>query len=377
MIEQTGQIIMTGISGTKLQEKEAQFIEQENVGGVILFSRNYENPTQLCGLVNSIQDLRQFAPLFIAVDHEGGRVIRFKTGFTQFPAMGEISKKISPRECFDIYQVMARQLLSCGVNLNFAPVGDILTNPENKVIGDRSFGTTSEEVCHFIAAAIRGLQSNGVMACVKHFPGHGDTVADSHEELPVVKATMNELRSREFWPFIKASKSRVEFIMMAHLLVDCIDSKLPTSLSPNAYNIIRRDLRCRQLIITDSMNMKAITANYGIEEAAVMAVSAGADILLYENTVDALKALTSIREGIKSRRLRKSDIDEKCRHIAEVKKRYLSNYMAVPVTRISKPFNPADGQGLLAFLTKIIENSANSAPTVTDSGDKSPGSTET
>src|SRR5690606_20050759 len=191
---------------------------------------NFEDPAQLAELVNSIQKHRDEYPLFISVDQEGGRVVRFKNHFTQFPSMMEVANFNSPKLVYEVHEVLAKELSACGVNLIYSPSCDILTNPENKVIGDRAYGTDAETVEKFISAAIRGLQTNGILACAKHFPGHGDTTKDSHFDLPLVKKSLEELKGQEVLPFIKASKSRVEFMMMAHLMVDCLDDKLPTSL---------------------------------------------------------------------------------------------------------------------------------------------------
>ena len=180
-----GQLIMMGISGLSLTPEEKSFIETEKIGGVILFDYNFQDPAQLAELVNSIQKIRDEYPLFIAVDQEGGRVQRFKKHFTQFPSMFEISSHQSPKLVFEVHQVMARELSACGINLSLSPCCDILTNPSNKVIGDRSFGTTAEDVEKYISAAIRGLQTTGLLSCAKHFPGHGDTTKDSHVDFAV------------------------------------------------------------------------------------------------------------------------------------------------------------------------------------------------
>ena len=145
-----GPLIITGIKGTTLTDDEKSFIEKEKVGGVILFTRNYESPAQLAMLVNSIQVLRDEYPLFISVDHEGGRVMRFKNHFTQFPPMLEVTKKKSPKLCFEVFNIMSAELSACGVNLSYAPVCDLFTNPKNTVIGDRSFGSNPEEVSKFV-----------------------------------------------------------------------------------------------------------------------------------------------------------------------------------------------------------------------------------
>jgi beta-N-acetylhexosaminidase len=353
-----GQLIMTGIKGLSLSEEERQFLEKENIGGVILFSHNFEDPAQLCELVNSIQKTRDEYPLFISVDQEGGRVIRFKKHFTQFPAMLEIAKLDSPKLVFEAHQVMAKELSACGVNLSFSPCCDILTNPENKVIGDRAFGTTAEEVEKFTSAAIRGLQTNGVMACAKHFPGHGGTTKDSHFDLPLVKTTLEDLKNREFLPFIKASKSRVEFMMMAHLMVDSIDDKLPTSLSPKAYELLRSEAKFSKIIITDDMEMKAIADRFSIEESSVMALEAGADIILFRFSEDARKALDAIREAVKKRQISKEVLEEKISRIEKTKKNNLSDYKPIYIPEISEVFHSKESLEVIEQYHLLKEKSS-------------------
>src|SRR3989339_735804 len=161
----SGQLIFTGISDKVLTSVEKKFIEEQNIGGVILFTKNYESPAQLAELVNSIQQLRQNFPLFIATDHEGGRVIRFKKHFTQFPPMQDIAMLDSPKICFEVHQIMAQELAACGINVNLTPCCDVLTNPANKAIGDRAFSDRPDVVEKFVSSAIRGLQTNNILAC--------------------------------------------------------------------------------------------------------------------------------------------------------------------------------------------------------------------
>ena len=245
-----GQLFITGISGLSLSDSEREFIQSENIGGVNLFANNFSDPGQLAELNNDIQTLRDEYPLFIAVDHEGGRVQRFKKGFTHFPSMLDLSKIDSPKMIFQAHLIMAEELKACGVNMNYSPVCDILTNEKNKVIGDRAFGETAEDVEKNISAAIRGLQTGGVLSCAKHFPGHGNTLKDSHFYLPLIKKTLSEIEETELIPFVKASKSRVEFIMMAHLQVDALDEDQPTTLSPRAYKYLREKLKYQKIIIS-------------------------------------------------------------------------------------------------------------------------------
>lgn len=354
-----GQLIMTGISGIHLSDEERSFLEDENIGGVLLFAHNYENPAQLAELVNNIQQTRKEYPLFIAVDNEGGRVFRFKSGFTQFPSMYDVGLTDSPKLCFHIAKIMAEELNVCGVNFNFAPVCDVWTNEKNKVIGDRAFGNDEETVSKFVSSIIRGLQKNGVLSCAKHFPGHGCTKKDSHYDLPIVKRTRKELEDLEFKPFIKAIKSRVEAVMMAHLIVDAIDPELPTSLSPSAYKILRDEFRHTKLILTDDMEMQAITDNYGVGDAAVMAINAGADIVEYRSMEKAREALEALKkakqETKKEKRLIQTRVKDSLERVKSVKKEYLSEYKPIYIPEIAKKMNTAASRALMKEIVDKID----------------------
>lgn len=347
-----GQLFITGISGKVLTDEETKFLKDENIGGVILFSHNFESIAQLAELINSIQNLRSHYPLFIAVDHEGGRVIRFKEYFTQFPAMLNISKTESPKLCFEVHDIMAKELKSCGINLNLSPVCDISTNPNNKVIGDRAFGTEAEKVALFISSAIRGLQTNEVMSCAKHFPGHGNTSKDSHFDLPIIKKSVEELRSEELIPFVKAVKSRVEMVMMGHLQVDSIDTELPCTLSQRAYDFLRAELKFKKVIITDDMEMKAITDRFSTSEASVMALNAGADILEYKTFEKCKEAYLAVKEAYKKKQISKESVEEKVDRIFNLKKEYLKDYKPIYVPDVAKSFNSSEAQDILSQLVE-------------------------
>ncbi|MBL6988633.1 MAG: beta-N-acetylhexosaminidase [Bacteriovoracaceae bacterium] len=350
-----GQLIITGIKGIALGPQERAFLEEEDVGGVILFSHNFETPAQLAELVNNIQQTRKEYPLFISVDHEGGRVIRFKKYFSQFPAMEDLAKLDSPKICFHVHKIMATELSVCGINVSYSPCCDILTNKNNKVIGNRSFGDEPEEVSKFISAAIRGLQTNNVLACSKHFPGHGSTTKDSHYELPIVKTSLDDLKSKEFIPFSRAVRSRVEFMMVAHLLVDAIDPQLPCSLSPKLYQLLRSDLKFKKIIITDDMQMKAIADRYSAEEAAVLALNAGADVLLYRDSEVAKQAIAGIKDAMKTKVIKNDAFNEKIERILDCKRRNLSEYQPVYIPKISDKINARSSQVFLEELAERIQ----------------------
>lgn len=356
-----GQLIISGISGTVLTDDEKSFIEKEDIGGVILFSQNYDSPAQLAELVNSIQMLRSDYPLFISVDHEGGRVIRFKKNFTQFPSMNLISQLDSPKICYNVHKIMAEELHACGINVNFSPVCDVLTNPSNKVIGDRAYGSDGEVVAKFISSAIRGLQTSGVLACAKHFPGHGSTTKDSHFDLPIVKTSMEDLQNIELVPFIKAIKSRVEMMMMGHLVVDALDDKLPCSLSKKVHDYLRNELKYSKIIVSDDMQMKAIADNYSTEEAAILALQAGTDMLVYRDMSEAQKALQGIKDSMKTMDLKNEDLNAKVKRVIACKKQNFADYKPVYIPSLTNKINSKatqifveDLQGMLSDLNDQV-----------------------
>lgn len=351
-LKEIGQLFITGISGLSLTKEEEEFIQDNNIGGVILFKHNYHDPAQLAELVNSIQKLRDEYPLFICVDQEGGRVKRFQTHFTQFPSMLEIGKHDSPKTTFEVHKMIADELSACGVNLNFSPVCDIFNNPNNTVIGDRAFGTNVEEVQKHVSAAIRGLHTGNILSCAKHFPGHGSTTKDSHFDLPYVKTPLEELNDNELIPFQKASKSRVEFIMMAHLVVDAIDPDVPCTLSPKAYKFLRDKLKYNKIIITDDMEMQAITKFNGIGDACVTALKAGADVVEYRTMEACKEAFFAFKEAIKLQKIAKDDVEDKIKRVRLCKQAHLAEYRPIYIPDLSKKVGTKKHQEFLEKLTQ-------------------------
>ena len=242
--------------------------------------------------------------------------------------------------------------------MNLAPVCDVVTHPENQVIGDRAFGSDVDTVSKFISPVIRGLQTNGILACAKHFPGHGSTAKDSHFTLPIVKKSLEELRQFEFYPFIKAIKSRVDFVMMAHLIVEGIDPDLPCTLSPKAYEILRNELKFNKLIITDDMQMQAITDKYSVKEAAVMAIGAGADVIEYRDFEQSVLAYEALKQATKEATLKSDQIKQKVDRIYEVKKMNLADYKPNYIPDIQKAVNTKASQAFMRDIMNQIEEKA-------------------
>ena len=314
-----GQLIMTGIDGTALDPQEGRFIRSCGIGGILLFSRNFEDPAQLSELTSSIRRLGTVAP-FIAVDQEGGRVTRFRSPFTEFPPMGAVARLDSPDLFRSIGEITARELIGCGVNVNFAPVCDILRPGADGAIGDRAFGDDGESVCRNTAAFIQGSLAGGVLPCAKHFPGHGDTEVDSHVELPVIKKSLEQLNQTELVPFYHAVQEGIPFVMTAHLLIESIDRELPASLSPATYQILRKKLGFAGLAVTDDMQMGAVADHFGFGEAAVLAISSGADIVEYRDVSQAEEAYRALGRAAASGRLDRRTLEERSTRIEAFKK---------------------------------------------------------
>lgn len=324
--ELIGQHMIIGVSGTTLTNDEKKFITENNISGVILMGRNCVEPKQVRDLCAEIQSLRHKmkdrAPLFIGIDMEGGRVHRLKPPFTQWPPLKLVGDLDAPTVAFHFAQRMGTELMSVGINLDFAPCIDIFTNPANTVIGDRAISSDPAEVEKMTSAIIRGYIKSGILSCGKHFPGHGHTLVDSHHELPIEEADMNRLNQVELLPFKKAAKSRVDMIMTSHILFKNIDPKYPVTLSELfVKKLLREEMKYKGLIVSDDLDMKAMAKYYDKEEIPVLAMKAGVDLLLYCNEpASPPAAIEGITNAVAQGVIKESDLRNSCQRILEVKK---------------------------------------------------------
>jgi beta-N-acetylhexosaminidase len=262
----------------------------------------------------------------------------------------------SPKLAFDLYEFMAKELKAVGININFCPVADIQTNPKNPIIGIRAYGTTEERVSKLVTAAVRGHLVAGVQPCVKHFPGHGDTSQDSHLALPKVDTPLELLREREFRPFVRAFKSRCAMVMTAHILNPALDPELPATLSERVLqDILRKELRYTRLIISDDMEMKAITDHYGADEAPLRAIQAGCDLLIYRSEEAGRKAYAALSKALDEERLAPEVVLQAAQRSREIKKESLLPYHPVAVSEISSKIGLPAGQELIAQLTEAAQ----------------------
>ena len=282
-----GQRIMAGFEGTEAPASLIKRVRAGRIGGVILFKRNIESAGQTAALIASLQKAALASPLerplLIGIDQEGGRVSRLSDDFTTFPAARGFGDAALAQEAA---RVTGAELEAIGVNVNFAPAVDILTNPECAVIGDRAYGATPEVVAQMGEAVTHGLQETGVAACAKHFPGIGDMAPDPHEVLPASRLTLDDLRARELKPFRHLiRRAPPACVMAAHAVFEAIDNAAPASLSPVfLQEILRGELGFRGVTITDDLDMGAIDAP---AETALHSILAGADVALICHSEDA------------------------------------------------------------------------------------------
>jgi beta-N-acetylhexosaminidase len=281
--QRVGQVFMLGFEGTTLTAANRALVQGLHLGGVTLFARNITNGPQLARLDADLQTIADPVPLFISVDQEGGLVVRVTDGATIFPGNMAVGATGDPTLARRVAEASASELLAMGVNMDLAPVVDVNTNPLNPVIGVRSFGSDVSLVSDFGVQTIQGLQSSGVSAVGKHFPGHGDTDVDSHRDLPVVLHSLERLQTLEFLPFKAAIQAGVDGIMTAHLYLPAIEPQpdLPATLSRTVLTgLLREQLGYQGLILTDALDMDAIKKDRPAADAAVQAFEAGADMLL-------------------------------------------------------------------------------------------------
>ncbi|HEY3306637.1 MAG TPA: beta-N-acetylhexosaminidase [Candidatus Binatia bacterium] len=323
-----GQMFMVGFTANEIGAGERKLFQDYPFGGFIFFSHNLKTPKQILSLCRSLWQTSGAVPPLISIDQEGGRVHRLPPPFTHFPAAADLGRAGNTDLAYRTGLAMARELSAVGINLDFAPVLDVRSNPNNPIIGDRSLSSDPEVVTRLGREVIRGLREGGVIPCVKHFPGHGDTAEDSHVELPVVKKSLDELRSVELPPFVCACRNQVETLMTAHVLYPALDEKFPATLSDRIIgNLLRGELGYDGVVFSDDLEMKAIGDNYSVEETARLAVHAGIDVLLFGHEIN--RAVTAFdflcREAERDEALRER-VEQSYGRIQKLKRRTLKAF---------------------------------------------------
>ncbi len=323
---QIGQLLIAGFNGGALPIELRSLAREFGLGGVILFARNIVEPEQVAELAYEGARLVPDLPAWVSVDQEGGRVARLKAPFTEWPPMATLGRSGDVALAERFARALAWELKAVGITLDYAPVLDIHTNPKNPVIGDRALAESAEEVGRLGAAIIRALQGEGLAACGKHFPGHGDTSTDSHLELPLVEHPPERLREVEFAPFRAAIEAGVATIMTAHVLVPSLDEEVPATLSKRIVGLLREELGYQGVILSDDLEMKAIAGSYTVPDAAVRAVAAGCDGVLIcsgDHDVQAA-ALEALVHAVEEERIPIARIEDALKRQLRAKERFLA-----------------------------------------------------
>ena len=320
--QKIGQLCMFGFDGPVPPSSLLGVLQEWGLGGVILMGSNLKSPLQVLELTRAIQELAVGPPLFIGVDQEGGRVSRLKPPFTQFPPAARLGALGSEELARMVGGVIGKELRAVGINVDFAPVLDVHTNPDNPVIGDRAFAAEPDVVARMGIAFSQGLQAEGVSATGKHFPGHGDTSTDSHLDLPVVHHPKDRLARVELHPFRRAIEAGLSMLMTAHVLCPALDPALPATLSPLILTqLLRNEMAFEGIIVSDDLSMEAIAARWSVEEAACRFIEAGGDLILMANDSQSQHAiLHGLLHAVQSNRLSEARLEASLGRILKIKK---------------------------------------------------------
>ena len=307
---------------TSITDNMKKTLKKYPAGGIVMFAKNIDTRKQTKTMIDDLQNA-SYVPLFMAVDEECGTVSRVasnpKMKMTAYPSAKEVGETYSDKEIAKMGATQGKELKELGFNMNLAPVADVLTNENNTEIGDRSFGTDCKKVANIVSSLVKNMQKQQISATLKHFPGSGKTGGDTHRGSTETYQTIETLRDNDFKPFKSGIKAGADAVMVSHLMLSNVtDEKEPSSLSSRVVSdILRDELEYKGIIMTDAMNMKAITDNYSSGEAAVKAIQAGVDLIVMpDNYKEAYKA---IQKAVKSGKIKESRIDKSVRRIIYAK----------------------------------------------------------
>ena len=325
-----GQVIMPAFRRDKnnqpiqaIDETVKKQIEKYQPGGIILFKENIDTVEQVKKFIHDLQQISHI-PLFIGIDEEGGMVSRLhgsgKIPATRLPGNYAIGETKDPMVAYDTGKILGQELFNLGFNMNFAPVADLWTNPNNTVIGKRSFGSDPELAGEMVAAMVKGLQEENISSVIKHFPGHGDTNLDSHHNQVIVDYSKEELEKREWIPFRKGIEAGANGIMIAHIhLPQVIHGDIPATFSKEIMEkILRQELGHEQLLITDALDMGAISKHWSGSEACIKAFEAGADILLMPASLQ--EGYEGLLKAVEEGQITEERLNQSVHRILKVKK---------------------------------------------------------
>jgi len=335
---------MIGMPGPRLDHETESLIRDHQIGGIILFSRNIENPLQLAALCRDLQEAAsktQASPLFLAVDQEGGRVARLKEPFRRFPGNAAIGSDEQPvKRAIEFATVTSKEMKVVGLNMNLAPVVDVQRGEIEKHLAGRSFGEDPEAVATLGRTVVKHLQKNGIMAVAKHFPGLGRADVDPHFQLPKITIDLEELERINFPPFAAAIEENVCGIMTSHALYPALDPERPATLSPIVLtDVLRRRMGFRGLTVTDDLEMGAIATDRSVTDGALNSLQAGADILLIcKDQSHAHKSLESIRQALSEGKISAERVARSLERIRRAKTRFLGRRQEISLAGVREYF---------------------------------------
>lgn len=295
-------------------------LEQYPVGGIVYFAQNMESKDQVKEMIDNSQSYSKVG-LFISTDEEGGMVNRLMNtvGTTYIDSMYNY-KDEGTQKAHDNAYTIASDMAALGFNMDFAPVADVWSNPDNTVIGERAYSDDYSQAAELVGSAVKGFEDGGVMCTLKHFPGHGDTAEDSHYSSAYVRRTKDEIMADEMQPFTAGIDAGAEFVMVGHLIVPDID-ELPATLSYKiTTEMLRNEMHFEGIAITDSLAMSSIADNYGVGESAVMSIKAGIDMLLDPTDIDT--AIDAVVQAVESGDITEDRIDDSVRKILALKEKH-------------------------------------------------------
>ena len=333
--QKTGQLFIVGVGGLNnetspdafpvaINKTQTKNLNKYLVGGVLFFGGNITDDKQISAYTAKLQK-KSKTPIFISVDEEGGIVSRLgnnpQISVTQFPPMKEIGATGNPQNAFNAGEIIGRDIIKFGFNVDFAPVADVVTNPANTIIAGkgRAFGISPDVACTMVPQFVKGLQAQNVSATLKHFPGHGDTVADTHLGRVYSEADISRLSSVELLPFMAGIHAGADFVMVSHISLPKITGDdTPASMSPKIIEgILTGQLGFKGIVISDDMVMEAITKNYSADDAAVKAVLAGSDMLIVK--INFIPAWEGVLAAVKNGTITQDRLNESVLKILELK----------------------------------------------------------
>lgn len=327
--QKIGQMLIIALEEKEITEKTINIIQKYNIGGIILYRKNYANYEEMLKLINKLKEINKpnEIPLFISIDQEGGRVNRMPSEILNLKSASKFAKTGNTQNVKESAKIIAEMLAKTGISMNYSPVLDIKNFNEKHAIGDRCYGENEENVSKYGIEFMKELSKGGVLPVVKHFPGHGATKQDSHMTLPVVKKSKEKLENEDMIPFKNAIQNEAEAIMIGHILVKDIDKKYPASLSKKMIQeYLVEKLKFKGLIITDDLKMLAVRLRYSLKKAVTLAINSGNNMIMIGTKYKKIeKIIKNVSKKVIKGKIDINKINESLEKIVSVKKKYNVN----------------------------------------------------